>query len=1041
MILNKKSAVTHFVEDVSRQQGWSEVPVFDLASNLKGRLMPINQSSARFFRVTELSHEEEQTLRQNLENVIGCLGNGAFNWVYLISGTPAGIELYLGVIKVEAHADVHDYSQFLKRHFEGNFAGAKLEDMFDDDVDEKILAPLNQSGYVGLMRGVPSKHIEEQSSNPNVSQGMDRLANSLLGETWQLVVVAEPATEREVNRQLQQLLHLSSELHPHIKQSQQEGTNRSQTTSRTDSSGTSYSITKTEGKNTSDTHTSGSNEGSTRTKGSSSGGNKGSNSDYSSEGTNWGDSISDAYNKGTNKSDSRTSGTNTGKSIAESKTSNESTGASEATGASSATTAEYLNKKLERIQQHINDTLIERFDLGRSKGMFKAAVYLAAPTRTVYERLTQGMKSIFQGNQAHFSPLYVQSLPLPPSRTANFVLSIQKVASSAIGQELALIHSIPMLDDELTAATWLNTAEMALLAGLPSREIPGIRLRENVDFAVNVTNPAQGFNLGHIIQHGRKLVDNPVRLDKRLLNQHIFITGVTGAGKTTTCQQILMQSELPFLVIEPAKTEYRTLSNLDKSIQFYTLGNEKISPFRFNPFELLPDEPLSGHIDMLKATFAAVFPMEAAMPYLIEDAIVRSYESKGWDTHFNENYEYPDPWNCQGQCWPIMSELLEQLKKVIAAKGFGKELQEKYEGSLIARLDNLTVGAKGRMLNTRNSIDIDALLDQKVVIELEELRDEQDKSLLMGLLVGRVAEAVKQRHKKCNGKFQHLTLLEEAHRLLAKPTAGEDGAKRLGVDLFTNLLAEVRKYGEGLIIADQIPNKLTPEVMKNTNTKIVHRLFAADDRHAIGDTIGLSDDQKDFLTMLETGEAVVYSAGWHEAVRVQVSCINDTNAAPLDEASMKAMGAHRLWAERARLFPRLAAEHDWSVDEFMPFVMQGYRCLTLWIKLVKAQSQKISAEKAARLVQKAMTELKQDYADVNSQKALSALFMDAAPVAYPEAMKSASKKSVSELLELLLALADKTDVPAEIIDGVALGDNGRQVYNDISELFGQLSAI
>jgi DNA helicase HerA-like ATPase len=105
------------------------------------------------------------------------------------------------------------------------------------------------------------------------------------------------------------------------------------------------------------------------------------------------------------------------------------------------------------------------------------------------------------------------------------------------------------------------------------------------------------------------------------------------------------------------------------------------------------------------------------------------------------------------------------------------------------------------------------MLDKKVVIELEDLRDEQDKCLMMGLLIGRVAEAVKQRHKK-DHSFQHLTLLEEAHRLLSKPQGGEDSSKRLGVELFANLLAEVRKYGEGLIIADQIPNKLTPEVLK-----------------------------------------------------------------------------------------------------------------------------------------------------------------------------------------------------------------------------------
>ncbi|MFK7643200.1 hypothetical protein ACI43T_12050, partial [Neisseria oralis] len=91
------------------------------------------------------------------------------------------------------------------------------------------------------------------------------------------------------------------------------------------------------------------------------------------------------------------------------------------------------------------------------------------------------------------------------------------------------------------------------------------------------------------------------------------------------------------------------------------------------------------------------------------------------------------------------------------------------------------------------------------------------------------------------------TLVEEAHRLLSKPEPGADGSKKLGVEMFANLLAEVRKYGECLVIADQIPNKLVSDVLKNTNTKIIHRLFAADDRSSIGDTMSLNDEQKDFL--------------------------------------------------------------------------------------------------------------------------------------------------------------------------------------------------
>ncbi|HNX72424.1 ATP-binding protein, partial [Rivihabitans pingtungensis] len=219
---------------------------------------------------------------------------------------------------------------------------------------------------------------------------------------------------------------------------------------------------------------------------------------------------------------------------------------------------------------------------------------------------------------------------------------------------------------------------------------------------------------------------------------------------------------------------------------------------------------------------------------------------------------------------------------------------------------DLTLGTKGRMLNTRQSLDFDQLLDQCVVIELEEIKDESDKALFMGLILTRVAESIKHRHRRDPG-FRHLTLLEEAHRLLSKPDPGEQGSKKLGVDMFCNLLAEVRKYGEGLIIADQIPNKLVSDVIKNTNLKIVHRLFAADDRNVIGDTMCLSDEQKDYLPALQAGQAVIYGGGWHAPVHAQIVRNANTTDQPLDEALIRQHGRAQLWAQRHVLYPQLAA--------------------------------------------------------------------------------------------------------------------------------------
>lgn len=110
--------------------------------------------------------------------------------------------------------------------------------------------------------------------------------------------------------------------------------------------------------------------------------------------------------------------------------------------------------------------------------------------------------------------------------------------------------------------------------------------------------------------------------------KHTFIAGVTGSGKTTTCHRLLSEANMPFLVIEPAKTEYRTLISKDKDLMVFTLGNEMVSPFRINPFELIKGEVISAHVDMIKATFTSAFPMEASMPQILERAIYNVYQKK-----------------------------------------------------------------------------------------------------------------------------------------------------------------------------------------------------------------------------------------------------------------------------------------------------------------------------------------------------------------------------------------------------------------------------
>lgn len=154
---------------------------------------------------------------------------------------------------------------------------------------------------------------------------------------------------------------------------------------------------------------------------------------------------------------------------------------------------------------------------------------------------------------------------------------------------------------------YLTTAEISLLAGLPQKEVPGVSLKEGIGFGLNEKeiDDEESINLGNMVQKGRELTKIPFKLSKKSMSKHTFVAGVTGSGKTTTCHRLLSEADMPFLVIEPAKTEYRTLINTRKDIVVFTVGNETVAPFRLNPFELLEGEIISAHVDMIKATFTS----------------------------------------------------------------------------------------------------------------------------------------------------------------------------------------------------------------------------------------------------------------------------------------------------------------------------------------------------------------------------------------------------------------------------------------------------
>jgi hypothetical protein len=954
--------------------GWNPVSLSE------SQLIPLfsEQKNYKFFKVNEISEGKSAAYRLAMANVIGTLRNQNCSLVYLMSSDYGEISLYLGVVSASDKIDLHECGETIKSAFEGNFLGAKITSLTAED--KSISKLLNTPNHIGYISGIPSFNENESAIADLDFQGIERIANSIVDEKWQLMIVAEAMEDADILEWVDSIYQMSTDLSSEIKHSIQNGTNKGR--SETKTTGTSDSTPN----GTSNTKSTGWDESGSETKNqgkeTKSRGNNGSEADGTSNSTTY----------GTNESDSD----------------------GESHGSSESVTQERVNKKAEEIQTHLIDNLLPRFRLGLSKGMFKTAIYVSAQNKAPYERLTSSVLSIFQGNQSTMTPLQLHRLSCE-NRVClqdylllrTFQLSTQQQA--LFGPPQASIYSMSLSQPHLLAATILNSEEISLVAGLPSKELPGFKIRKSVDFGLNMpkTN-CQQLVLGKIIQNGRLLENKQLAIPIADLSKHIFISGVTGSGKTTTCMKILLESQLPFLVIEPAKTEYRALQQQCNDIEFYCIGNEKLTPFRLNPFQLSSSESsLMGHISVLKATLIASFPMEAAMPSIVEEAIIKAYQNKGWDIYSNDNYLYDAPFSEGSMAWPTFSDMIKELDGIIKSKGMGKEFEEKYQGSLVARLTSLTLGLKGRMLNTRYSMDFDRLLDKKVVIELEELKDEQDKSFFMGLFISRLAECMKARHK-INPNFQHVTLIEEAHRLLSRTEAGDPESKKLGVTMFTDLLSEVRKYGEGLIIADQSPTKLVADVIKNTNIKIVHRLLDASDRNVIGDAMSLEDNQKEFLQHLQPGETIIYSGGWHAPIRNQVELLTNTNGSDIPESVIISNGQQQLWAQKQAVLPHTASLIS-LIDtpvKLGEWLQSGMRLLNLYLRI----NQEKTNEDAAEQVNKMQIRFQNQYQQVMAELELTAdevstllanLFIDNVVFEWSEQECNSNKAPLAKVLQAL----------------------------------------
>lgn len=281
------------------------------------------------------------------------------------------------------------------------------------------------------------------------------------------------------------------------------------------------------------------------------------------------------------------------------------------------------------------------------------------------------------------------------------------------------------------------------------------------------------------------------------------------------------------------------------------------------------------HIDRLIEILNAVWPMYAAMPAILKEAVERTYKKCGWELLKSKNKYSP------ATVFPDFHDLLDCLPEVINSSKYADEVKSNYSGALLTRVKSLTNGYY-KTIFQKDEIPASKLFDNSCIVDISRIGSSETKSLLMGIVFLKLQEYRMAKASGSNAELKHITVLEEAHHLLRKTSAeqGMESANLQGksVEMLTNAIAEMRTYGEGFIIADQAPGLLDPSVIRNTNTKIVLRLPDFDDRELVGKAQNLKDAQIEELARLTTGCASVYQNNWQEAVLCQFMQFDEKDA-------------------------------------------------------------------------------------------------------------------------------------------------------------------
>lgn len=827
-------------------------------------------SGIAVYEISKLVFNEDENSYEKLVSVYSALNSFGGLVAMILKSDGKVVKLHLCT---NTSGDGKTAGGLLAGNLHGQFPGCEIRCLADNERASFLgsLGPAKPGGAGSVVRSlsmIPSRREDERQHDKLFSaQGYEKFIDAMQGRKYTLIVLSQCISPEAMDSGREGLENLYTMLSPYAKETVTYGENASDSVNYAISSNINRSLSESISHSFGTSHTNSISNGHNSSRGRSYqffGANH-----TRGNGTSFGSSSSNGSSTGTSNSNSTSTSYGSGD--------NQSTGST--TGSSRSLSVTRDNKAVQgmmsKIEQHIH-----RIETSQTFGMWNSACYVIADDAETAVMGTSTLASIFSGDSSAAPRAYCNQWDAACPGERNKVLSylqslrhpvVDLTMMQEISDSAGNLSVTPYQTEQVTPAMMVSGKELPTLMGLPRKSVPGIVVDSAAEFGRNipekwrksVTRPIQFGNIYHLGQQE----PSKVVMDLDAFASHIFICGASGSGKSNTTYQLLqklIENHVPFLVIEPAKGEYKIEFSGLPGVNVFTADDSAFRTLQLNPFEFLPGIHIREHLDNIVQVVSACWPLYGAMPGILKQGFEQAYINHGWDLEHSERVAD------LGSKFPTFRDLAEALEDIINNSPYSAQSKGDYKGALLNRVSSLCNGFEGQIFGRSTGIPDRTLFQSNTIIDLSSIGSDETRSLIMGILIIKLRNYRKVMSRLPNSQLIHVTVLEEAHNILKRCSqeTGTDTGNVQGaaVASLCRCIAEMRSNGEGFMIIDQSPSNVDDAAIKNTAIKIAMRLPAKDDSEIIGTALSLEESQIRELSRLDVGVAAMFHVGWTDTI-------------------------------------------------------------------------------------------------------------------------------------------------------------------------------